>query len=360
MIPQMIPYFDDVETDAVTQYMKSGGFITEFEKTSEFETLIANFTDSKHAVMVNNGTVSLTLMLLALGIGPGDEVIVPNYTMIATPNAVKMAGAEPIFVDVEEETLCLDLNQIMKNISIKTKAVILVAANGRFPTYPINELKELCLAQGLFLLEDAAQALGSTYPNGMHIGTIGLMGSLSFSVPKIISTGQGGCILTNSDEIAARLRKLKDFGRSRGGIDIHESIGFNFKYTDLQACIGIAQMGKLESRVLRKKQIWERYKELLSEVFQIKLFPHNLEFTAPWFIDSLVENRDGLVKHLKEREIGTRPMYPPINSQGAYNRKGAYPISENIGTNGLWLPSFVQLSNQEIEMVCNSIAGFYS
>ena len=360
MIPQMIPYFDAVEADALADYMRSGGFITEFKKTSEFEMLLANFTGSKHAIVVNNGTVSLTLMLLALGIGVGDEVIVPNYTMIATPNAVSMVGANPIFVDVEIDTLCLDLIAISRNITEKTKAIMFVSANGRFPTYEIAELRDLCEAHGLFLLEDAAQGLGSTYPNGLHIGTVGLMGSLSFSVPKIISTGQGGCILTDNDELADKLRKLKDFGRARGGIDIHDSIGYNFKFTDLQACIGIAQMSKLKDRVVRKKQIWQRYSDLLVDISQVRLFNHNLEFTAPWFIDALVENRDELMVFLKNREIGSRSMYPPINSQGAYQREGSYPVSETIGISGLWLPSYVQISDEEISLVCTSISEFYA
>lgn len=360
MIPQMIPFFDEEETRAVTEYMQSGGFITEFRKTEEFEALIASYVGSKHAIVVNNGTVSLILMLMALDIGRGDEVIVPNYTMIATPNSVTAVGAKPVFVDVEPSTLCMDLNAIKQSISKNTKAIMLVSANGRYPEYDIESLLTLCSERGIILLEDAAQALGSRYPSGAHIGTIGKMGSFSFSVPKIISTGQGGCIVTNEDELASRLRRLKDFGRARGGIDIHDTIGFNFKFTDLQACVGIEQMKKLDARVNRKKEIWQRYKSGLQKNEQVALFDHNVHFTAPWFIDAMVNDRDLLVQYLKEKDIGTRVMYPPINTQRAYDRVGSFAVSHEVGQRGLWLPSFVQITNDEIAFVCSSINEFYN
>ena len=360
IIPQMIPFFDDAETRAVTEYMQSGGFITEFRKTEEFEELIASYVEAKHAIMVNNGTVSLALMLMALDIGNGDEVIVPNYTMIATPNSVMAVGARPVFVDVEPTTLCMDIKAIEQNISKKTKAIMLVAANGRYPEYAIESLMELCSQHGIVLLEDAAQALGSRYPGGAHIGTLGEMGSFSFSVPKIISTGQGGCIVTNDDVLASRLRRLKDFGRSRGGIDIHDSIGFNFKFTDLQACIGIEQMKKLEARVIRKKEIWERYDLGLQESEHVSLFNHQVKLTAPWFIDVMVDDREMLIEFLKQKEVGTRVMYPPINTQKAYNRDGLFPVSHEVGKRGLWLPSFVQITNEEIDFVCANINEFYN
>ena len=254
-IMQMRPLFGEEEKKAVCDYMDEDGFITEFKRTEHFEKMIANYTGSKHCVVVNNGTVSLTLAALSVGIGLGDEVIVPNYTMIATPNSLRLFGAKPVFVDVEFDTLCLDINLVKKAITSKTKAIMLVSANGRYPKSGIKKFEDLCRENGLILIEDAAQALGSFYPDGRHIGTAGLVGSFSFSAPKIISTGQGGAIITDDDDIAINLRKLKDFGRSGGGNDIHDSIGYNFKFTELQACIGIEQMKKLPTRVERKKEI---------------------------------------------------------------------------------------------------------
>lgn len=359
MIPQMIPFFDNAETQAVTEYMQSGGFITEYRKTETFEGMIAEYVNAKHAIVVNNGTVSLILMLMALEIGVGDEVIVPNYTMIATPNSVVAVGAQPIFADVESTSLCMDFHEIEKNISPRTKAILLVAANGRYPDYEIESLVALCSERGIVLLEDAAQALGSRYPGGAHIGTIGKMGSFSFSVPKIISTGQGGCVVTNDDDLASRLRRLKDFGRARGGIDIHDSIGFNFKFTDLQACVGIEQMKKLDARVIRKKEIWQRFNSGILGNEHISLFSHDLNATTPWFIDSMVDSRDELIQFLKLKEIGTRVMYPPINSQKAYDREGRFPVATDVGNRGLWLPSFVQITNEEIDFVCSSINEFF-
>ena len=170
--------------------------------------------------------------------------------MVATPNSVKMFGAKPIFVDVEEDTLCLDFNKAADAISSKTKAIILVSANGRF-SKNINEFKNLCNNKNIFLIEDAAQSLGSYYSDFKHVGTAGIAGSFSFSSAKIISTGQGGAIVTNNDEINAKV-KIKDFGRATGGNDIHDTIGYNFKFTDLQAVLGIEQMKKLELRKLKK------------------------------------------------------------------------------------------------------------
>lgn len=358
-IPQMQPSFGEEEKKAVCDYMDENGFITEFRHTAAFEKMIADYTGAKHCIVVNNGTISLTLAALACGIKAGDEVIVPNYTMIATPNSVQMFGAIPVFVDVEPATLCLNLAKVKEAITPKTKAIILVSANGRYPDAGIQAFADFAKEKGLVLIEDAAQSLGSFYPDEKHIGTAGAIGSFSFSAPKIISTGQGGALITNDDEVAARLRKLKDFGRSGGGNDVHDTIGYNFKFTELQACIGISQMKKLPARIIRKKEIFTRYQSNLSDVSGIKLFTHDVGSTAPWFIDALADNRQDLMQYLKDRNIGTRVMYPPVNRQLAYNLPGSFPVSEMIGEKGVWLPSYIQLTNQEIDTVCSEIISFY-
>lgn len=359
-ILQMQPWFGEEERLAINEYLKQGGWITEFEKTSEFENLLSSYTGVKHCIVVNNGTISLTLAALAAEIKAGDEVIVPNYTMIATPNSINMIGAVPIFVDVEPETLCIDIECVKKSITSKTKAIFFVNANGRYPKAGIEAFQQLCKEQNLILLEDAAQALGSFYPNGKHQGTLGLAGSFSFSAPKIISTGQGGAIVTNNDKMAMRIRKLKDFGRSGGGNDIHDSIGYNFKFTDIQAVIGIEQMKKLPWRVERKKEILKQYHDQLNGIEQVRFFEQDIKHTTPWFIDVLVEKRDDLQTFLKEKGIGTRVMYPPINKQEAYNVPGDYPVSNRVGEKGLWLPSASQLTNEQITYITNSIKEFYS
>ena len=358
-IMQMRPLFEEEEKRAVCEYMDEGGFITEFKRTEKFEQMIAEYTGAKHCIVVNNGTISLSLAAMAVGVEAGDEVIVPNYTMIATPNSLKMFGANPVFVDVEFNTLCLDIDLVKMAITPKTKAIMLVTANGRYPQSGIKEFEDLCAEQNLILIEDSAQSLGSFYPDGRHIGTAGLVGSFSFSAPKIISTGQGGAIVTNDDDVANKLRKLKDFGCSGGGNDIHDEIGYNFKFTELQACIGIEQMKKLSARVTRKKEILELYQELLKDIKQVHFFDQDLNSTTPWFIDCIVENRKALIDHLKENGVGSRVMYPPINKQLAYNVEGEYPVSNNIGENGLWLPSSVQLSDSDVIHICNLTKQFY-
>jgi len=358
-IMQMRPWFGEEEKKALNDYMSEDGFLTEFKKTEEFENLIAKFTGSKHCIVVNNGTVSLTLAAIAAGIESGDEVIVPNYTMIATASSMSMIGARPIFVDVEPSSLCIDIDKIEEKITTKTKAVIVVSANGRYPSAGIDKIKSLCQHYDLILIEDAAQSLGSTYEDGTHIGLKGLIGSFSFSAPKIISTGQGGALITNNDEVADKLRLLKDFGRSAGGSDIHHTIGFNFKFTELQAVVGIAQFQKLADRVKRKKDIYRRYQKNLKNISEINFFDHNFKTTAPWFIDCRVSNRLGLQEFLKKKNIGTRVMYPPLNSQIAYATDESFPVSEEIGLNGLWLPSMAQLTDLNIDYICECISEFY-
>lgn len=358
-IPQMEPWFGEEERQAMDKYLGQGGWITEFKQTQAFEKAIADYTGAKHCVVVNNGTISLTLAAIAAGIKAGDEVIVPNFTMIATPNSLKLFGAKPMFVDVEQETLCLDIQLVEKAITPQTKAIFFVSANGRYPRAGIDAFLELAKKHSLILLEDSAQSLGSFYSDGTHIGRKGLIGSFSFSAPKVISTGQGGALITDDDEIAGKLRRLKDFGRTGGGNDIHDSIGWNFKFTDIQAVIGIEQMKKMSWRVNRKKEILKLYREGLKNVKQIRFFEQDLNFTTPWFIDVFAENRNELQVYLKKQSIGTRVMYPPINKQKAYNLPGEYPVSNLVGEKGLWLPSASQLTDEQIIYITLKINDFY-
>ena len=360
MIPQMEPWFGEEEASAVCNYMRSGGWLMEHRKTREFESMIAAYTGAAHCIVTNNGTISLTLAALACGLQAGDDVIVPNYTMIASANSVFMFGANPIFVDVEPETLCLDIDKTKAALTPKTRAIMLVTPNGRYPKAGIEPFVRLAEERGLILIEDAAQSLGSRFPDGRHIGRAGMIGSFSFSASKVISTGQGGCLITDDEEMANRLRRLKDFGRIAGGTDVHDSIGYNFKFTDLQACVGIEQMKKLDWRIERKKEMLVKYQQALRGLGSVKFFEQDLINTTPWFIDILCERRSDLQEHLKQRGIGTRAMYPPINKQEAYQRVGDHPVSELVGRQGLWLPSSSQLTDQQIETVCDAVAEFYS
>lgn len=356
----MEPWFGEEERQAMDNYLVKGGWITEFKKTQEFEQMIAEYTGAKHCFVVNNGTISLILAALAAGVKSGDEVIVPNFTMIATPNSVKLFGAKPVFVDIEKETLCMDFESLKMAITSKTKAIMFVAANGRYPKTDIEDYVKLAKESDLIFLEDSAQALGSFYPDGTHMGRKGLIGSFSFSTPKVISTGQGGALITDDDEMAYNIKRLKDFGRSSGGNDIHDTIGWNFKFTDIQAVIGIEQMKKLQWRVNRKKVIYRLYKDKLKDISEVTFFNQDLEHTAPWFIDVLVEDRNELQQFLKNKGIGTRIMYPPINRQKIYFNEGNYPISSLVGEKGLWLPSSSQLSDKDVNFITKEILTYFS
>ncbi len=359
-IPQMEPWFGEEEAKAVFGYMKSGGWIMEFKKTAELEQVIADFTRAKHCVITTNGTISLTLALLALGLKPGDEVLVPDFTMIATPNAAKLVGIKPVLVDIEPETLCLDLTKAQAAITLKTKALIYVAFNGR--SGDMDAVKEFCHINNLFLIEDAAQALGSFW-HGKHLGTFGEFGSFSFSAPKVISMGQGGALITNDEKLSQKIKKLKDFGREKGGVDTHDDLGWNFKFTDIQAVIGSEQMKKLPWRVERKKEIYRRYQEGLKDLAEVEFISTNLTDTSPWFIDIFVQNPDSLSAFLKERGIGARRVYPAIHTQKIYRdeyREKPFPVAEKYASGGLWLPSSSKLSDEEVDLVVGAIKVYYS
>jgi len=356
-INQMEPWIDHNETNRLVEYLNSGGWLTEHLKTREFETMIADYTSSRFCSVVCNGTASLIIALMACGIGPGDEVIVPDYTMVATPNSAELIGARAVFVDIEKDNLCMDFEQMKAAVTESTRAVILVSINGRYPG-KINDFVDFCRNRGIFLIEDAAQSLGSRCM-GRHLGTFGDIGCFSFSVPKIITTGQGGALVTDNEKLFSRIRMIKDFGRERGGIDNYLIKGWNFKFTDLQAVIGIEQMKKLDWRVKRKKEIGRLYEELLTGITGIEFIPTNYEDTVPWFFDILVDKRSELISYLRQNNIGSREFYPSLHSQAAYGYTSCFPVCEEITVKGLWLPSSSFLSDEDILYICKEIRSFY-
>lgn len=357
-INYMQPSYDSHEINAVVKYINSGAWITEFKETRNFESYISEYTHSNYCSVMMNGTVTLIASLMAMGIKAGDEVIVPDFTMSATSHAVAILGAKPVFVDIERSTLCMDFDKMKEAVTDKTKAVILVDLNGRC-SKKFEEIIRFCKENNLWLIEDAAQALGSTY-KGQALGTFGDVGSYSFSMPKIITTGQGGAIVTKSDELYNKLIKIRDFGRECAGSDHYVMIGANFKFTDLQAVIGIEQMKKMPDRIKRKKEICRRYDELLSRINGIELYDNNYEDTAPCFYEILCDERDRLIEFLKENNIGARKFYPPLHSEPAYNIDAKFPVTEEISAKGLWLPSSVLLTDDQLKYIYNTIKKFYS
>ena len=354
----MEPWIGAEEKQAVVDYLDGGGWLTEFKKTREFEQMIGAYVQSKYTSVVNNGTISLIVALMALGIGSGDEVLVPDFTMIASSNAIVFSGAKPVLVDINQENLCLDLEKAEMAITSKTKAIMYVSINGR--SHDMSKVLALAKKYNLFIVEDAAQSLGSTC-KGKHLGTFGDVGSISFSAPKIITTGQGGALFTDNEDLFHKISLIRDFGRPKSGVDYCEVLGFNAKFTDLQAVIGIEQMKKLDWRVQRKKEIFRIYNDFLSGVEEIKFIKTDLTETSPWFIDVLVKNRrSDLISFLNKKNIGSRIFYPPIHTQPYYSWvTGSFDNSTLISEQGLWLPSSSFLKDSEVEFICEQIKEFY-
>jgi perosamine synthetase len=358
-IPQMKPWFDEKETEALVRYMGGGGWLTEFQETRTFARMIADYTGAQFCSILSNGSVTLTAALLAMGIGAGDEVIVPAYTMIATANAVLLAqGARPVFADVERESLCLDYESVRAAMTERTRALILVSINGRYPKR-LDELLELCRTRRVRVIEDAAQSLGS-FHRGRHVGTFGSVGSFSFSMPKIITTGQGGALITDDQELYKKIELVRNFGREEAGVDRHVFIGTNFKFTDLQAVIGIEQMKKVEHRVVLKRALFKSLRARLAAVDGLRFLDTPPEVT-PWFNDVLVQDPPALQAHLKGRGIGSRPFYPSVPSQAPYDMPlEAFPNAEYAAAHGLWLPSFSQMTEVELTRLVEGIQSFFS
>ncbi len=356
-IVQMKPSFNENERKAMNDYMLSDAWLMEFKRTREFEQMIIDYTGAGYCSIMPNGTLSLSAALLACGILKDDEVIVPDYTMVATPNAVELLGARAVFVDIEKQTLCMDFEKMKAAVTPKTRAVILVSINGRYPLR-VKEIVEYCHERGIYVIEDAAQSLGSFFA-GKHVGRYGDIGSFSFSVPKIITTGQGGALITDNEELYKKILLIRDFGRTKSGEDHYLIKGWNFKFTDLQAVIGIEQMKKLPERVERKRAMGKIYWEHLQDIEGIELTETNFGEMSPWFYDILCERRGELKSFLHENNVGSREFYPPLHSEPAYGYEGSYPVTEEVSKKGLWLPSWVELKDEQITSICSLIKKFY-
>lgn len=359
-IMQTRPVFGKEEADATYAYMTTGDpFYTEFRETTALETKLKNFIGVKHCYMTTSGTTAIMAALLALGVKKDDEVLVPNYTMIATANAVKALGALVKLVDVNAETYTLDLETVKASISERTKVVVHVSLNNR--STQLQEIVDYCHSRNILVLEDAAQSLGCRL-NGKHYGTFGDIACFSLSTPKIISTGQGGFVVTNDDDIASHAFKIKNFGRKSGGIEEYSEFGLNFKFTDLQAVVGLEQTKKLPARVERMKEIYKLYNSVLGEKnphYQLLGGLENPEW-IPWFVDALVSNRPELMSFLKKHNIDTRICYPSIHSTEFYAIDSPYPNTDRISNTGLFLPTHFALTDSEVLYIANIFKVYYA
>lgn len=333
MIEHIKPYLTRNETRAVNKYLNSGRYLTESIYTEELEHELAKFLGVKYVSMVPNGTSALYLSLLAAGVGSGDKVFVPDFTMIATANAVRMTGAEPILVDVDFTTTCLDLEKVKG----KAKALIYVEFNGRSGN--MKEVQKFCKKNDLILIEDSCQALGSEW-GGKKLGSFGRFAAFSLGFHKIITTGQGGFVVSNTKADYETIERLKDFGRLQGGSDIHDSLGFNFKFTDLQAVIGLEQLKNIEWRMSKKQQLYKWY-------FDVEVD----EEYVPWFIEIALAGRDKIYSNLKNHGIGSRKAYPPIHTQKIYKQEGDFNNTIHFSNILLWLPSSLSLTKKQVNVV---------
>jgi len=312
--------------------------ISQGKVTAQFERDLAEFLEIEHVIAVSNGSISLMMALMALGVVPGDEVIVPNRTWIATAHAVHILGAKVVLVDVEPNRPIIDAKKIEECITSKTKGMIPVHLNGR--SADMEKIQDIARRHSLFVIEDAAQALGSRNADG-YLGTQSDIGCFSLSVAKTIATGQGGFAVTNDTELAKRMRAI----RTHGVENVKEPEnwmmpGFNFRFTDLQASIGIEQLKRLPERVEHLKNIYIRYAEDLVDT-PFKLIPVNLKAgETPVYNEFLVENRSEWIMNLEHRGIETRAFYPDLNKAHYFTQKNDYyPNSEKFGLRAIYLPS---------------------
>lgn len=363
MIAQFEPSFGKEEADAVHAYMMSGGWLTENKETIKFEQAIGKTLGIPHVSCVNNGTISLSLALLAAGVKAGDDVIVPDITMIATATAAQFVGINPVFVDIDPFNLCLDLELAKRTIlnNPHIKAVFYVALNGRcHMAQNLREFMAFCTENGVAFIEDAAQAFGSKTSDGEFVGTIGHIGSFSFSPHKIVACGQGGALITHNKDTYERIERLKDFGRLSGGGDVHDHFGINSKFTDIQAVIGMEQLKKLSARAQFKRNLLGRYIVGLGGIKGVNLV-HFSASAIPWFFDIYVERREELIAFLKDKGIQTRPIYPALHTQKIFEKTSReFPIASKYSAEGLWLPSSYTLTDKDVLYVCEQIKAFYA
>ena len=364
-INQFEPYLGEEEKKELMDVIDSGWF-TEAKKTRELEKQFADFVGRKYAVLTTSGTTALFIALKALGLEPNQEVIVPDLTYVASPNSVDLAGGKVNLVDINKKDLGLDLKKTEQIISSKTKGVMPVDFNGRSPD--LLELQEIAKKNNMFVVEDACHTIGSFY-QGKHMGCFSDIGIFSLSTPKIITAGQGGVLVTDDSELYEKIRMIKDFGRDvdkkhnmKNAFD-HVTMGYNFKFTEFQAAVGIAQMRKLPKRIEHKKMMFKIFKEELIDIEEVEFLETDLKNVIPWFNDILLPNqktRDNLIDHLQESNIGSRMFYPPIHDLTPYsNFKGDFSNTIEMSQRGVWLPSSAFLTEEDILRVCSEIKNFF-
>ncbi len=333
-------------------------WLSESKYTREFENRLAVICQRKFALAFSNATAAMIVGMKSLGIGPGDEVIVPSFTHPADPNSIANTGVTPVFADVDEATLCLSVKTIDAVKTNKTKAILFVALYGN--SGDIAAVADYAKKNNLFLINDCAAALCSSL-NGKQLASYGDFSVLSFFADKTITTGEGGLLLTDSPKLLEECNIYKHDGRRERGVDLIERKGFNFRITELQAAVGVAQLGKLDFFIRRKRENLKEYQSQLSGIPEVQLFKFsNSAEAVPHRVLIFVPDAAKLIAHLTPLGIGVRTVFMPLHSQPCYGVKGSFPATEKLYATGVCLPSAPTLSKASIGFVCSSIRDFYS
>ena len=370
-IPLFKIYWGEEDIEMVNNVIKRGAYWTTGPTTEEFEKMISEYVGSKYCVVFNSGTSALHSVLLAYGIKEGDEVIVPSFTFISTANAPLFVGAKPIFADIEEKTFGLDPESVKEKITKKTKAIIPIHYGGG-PCL-IRDLKAIADDHNLILIEDAAESFGAKIKE-RNVGTFGDSAMFSFCQNKIITTGEGGAITTDSREIYEKLKLIRSHGRRENSNYFATSeyadyltLGYNFRMSDITAAIGISQIRKIGKIIeMRRKNTKYMTKEL-SKIDEIitPTPPEGYFHVYQMYTIRLKEGermRDDLMKYLAENGIATKVYFYPVHLTQFYKREFGYkggelPISEEVAEQVLTLPMYPEMKKRDVEYVIDSITG---
>lgn len=333
-----------------TNWISSIGIYTE-----KFEKICADFIGAPHAIGVSNGTVALHLALHCLDIGPGDEVIVPTFTYIASVNTIAQTGATPVFVECREDDWLIDPKDVEAKITSRTKAILPVHLYGAI--CDMAALRSLADAHGIAIVEDCAEALGSTL-HGQHVGTFGDVGTFSFFGNKTITTGEGGMVVTTDTGLAARMRKVKGQGQSLDRRYWHDELGFNYRLTNICAAIGLAQMERVEAILERKRAIARLYRQLLQDSGATFQYQQDGLVSSDWLISLLVPphmDRDHVMQALLEHSIDSRPVFFCAHQMPMYRTDTIFPVSEEIARRGISLPSYPTLTDDNVRHIADTL-----
>ncbi len=364
MIPVNEPLLNGNEKKYLTECIDTGWISSEGPFVSRFEQGIAARVSRRHGIAVSNGSVALEMAVAALGIGKGDEVIIPTFTIISCAAAVVRAGAVPALIDSDPITWNMDIKQIEARITSKTKAIMVVHIYG-LPV-DMDPILELAEKYHLLIIEDAAEMLGQTY-KGRPCGSFGNISTVSFYPNKHVTTGEGGMVLTNDDVLAEKCRSLRNLCFQEKKRFIHEELGWNFRMTNLQAALGIAQLEQLDAFVAKKHKMGQKYTEMLSDIKSIDLPVQRTDYAENiyWVYgivlkDEIPLDAEEVMKQLGKKGIGTRPFFWPMHEQPAFRKtalfeKESYPVAERISRRGFYIPSGLALTENQINEVSRAL-----